>query len=110
MANVYRGEVDIVVPRRGADGEPTEKTYRLTLSFNACVELERRLGKRMPQILTEAQALDFTVIREIVFALLQKYHAKEFKALPAAGDLIDDAGGPTVFFEKLAELVGVTAG
>lgn len=102
-ANKERGEVDITVTRT-VNGEDVEKTYTLKLGMNACVALETKLKKPMKAIFDEASTMNFTVIREIVSALLQKHHAKEFPTVEKVGDLIDDAGGIVVFFGKLAEL------
>lgn len=103
MANPERGEIEIVV-KRTENGAEIEKPYTLKLSMNAAVAIEARTKKKIGELLADATALDFTAIRDIVFALLQKYHAKEFKSLDSAGDLIDDAGGVHVFFESLQKL------
>lgn len=98
MANRERGEVALTV----GDNE-----YTLKLSMNAAVTLEGKLKKKMSALLNEASELDFTIIREIVFMLLQKYHAAEFKTVTAVGDFIDEAGGIKMFFDTLSEIAKV---
>src|SRR5688572_23667293 len=95
MANIERGEVGVVV---------NDKPYTLKLSMNAAVKLEAKLKKKIGDVLSDAEALDFTAIRDIVWVLLQKYHADEFKTLDSVGDFMDEAGGAKVFFETLAAL------
>ena len=99
MANVERGEVGITVTRKGE-----ERDYTLKMSMNAAVTLEQKLKRKMGQLLTEASELDFTVVREMVFMLLQKHHSDEIKTVAHAGDFIDDSGGIAVFFESLNQL------
>ena len=95
MANIERGEVEVVV---------NDRPYSLKLSTNAAVALENRLKKKIGAILADAEGLDFTAIRDIVWLLLQKHHAEEFKTPAQAGDFVDDAGGVKVFFETLQKL------
>jgi hypothetical protein len=95
MANIERGEVGVVV---------NDIPYSLKLSMNAAAKLETRLGKKMGEVLIAAEALDFTAMRDILWVLLQKYHAEQFKTLESVGDFMDDAGGAKVFFETLEQL------
>jgi hypothetical protein len=95
MANPERGEVALVVAGRA---------YTLKLSMNAAVTLERKLKKRIGQIMQEASALSFESIRLVVWLLLQKHHAEDFTTEDKAGELIDDAGGVQVFFSALQAL------
>ena len=99
MANPERGELDVVV---------NEKTYTLKLSMNAAAVLQGRHKKSVGALLREAIDLDFVSIRAIVWLLLQKFHAAEFKTEDAAGNLIDDAGGVKVFFSTLQKLGDIT--
>lgn len=95
MANIERGEVELVV---------NDKPYTLKLTTNAAVALQTRTKKTFGQLAGAAMELDVEAIRDIVFALLQKHHAVEFKTLSSVGDFIDDAGGIKVFFETLQKL------
>lgn len=101
MANRERGEVALVIP--GERGAPNRE-YTLRLSMNAAVALETRLKKRLGIVIAEAELLSFEAIRHIVWVLLQKYHAAEFKDEEAVGNLIDDAGGVSVFFELMRQV------
>lgn len=95
MANIERGEVEIVV---------NDTPYTLKLTTNAAVALQTRTKKTFGQLAAAAMELDVEAIRDIVFALLQKNHAADFKTLTSVGDFIDDAGGIKVFFETLGKL------
>ena len=92
MTNIERGEVDFTV---------ADKTYTLKLSMNAACALETRSKKRIGEILASCESLDFTAIRDILFVLLQKHHARQFPTLTEVGNLIDDAGGVMTFFAAL---------
>lgn len=95
MANPERGEIEIAV-----DGKP----YTLKLSMNAAAVLQSRHGKTVGALMQEAMALDFVAIRAIVWLLLQKHHAADFKTEEQVGNFIDDAGGLQVFFDALERL------
>jgi hypothetical protein len=95
MANIERGEVELVVG---------DESYTLKLSMNAAVQLEARQKRKIGEILNDAESLDFTAIRDIVWVLLQKFHAAKFKTPEAVGNFMDEAGGAKVFFETLAKL------
>jgi hypothetical protein len=95
MANIERGEVELVV---------NDKSYTLKLSMNAAVQLEARQKRKIGEILSDAESLDFTAIRDIVWVLLQKFHSGDFKTPDKVGDFMDEAGGAKVFFETLAKL------
>jgi hypothetical protein len=94
-ANPERGEVDITV-----DG----KTYTLKLSMNAAATLQGRTKKTIGTLMDEATALDFVAIRSIVWLLLQKHHAADFKTEDKVGEFMDDAGGVAPFFDALQTL------
>jgi hypothetical protein len=83
MANPARGEVDLV---------SETKTYTLFLSTNAVCELQQRTGKTYGQVLRSLEELDFSGLREIVWAVLKKFHRKEFQTVERVGDFIDDVG------------------
>lgn len=88
MANPARGEVDLDVP----DDDPAKtRTYTLFLSTNAVCEMQQRTKQTYGQILRSIEDLDFANFREIVWASLKKYHAKQFPTAEKVGDLIDDA-------------------
>lgn len=100
-ANPQRGEVDLEV-----DGV----TYTLKLSTNAAAILEGRHKKPIGELMQLAAQLDFVAIRGIVWLLLQKHHAKDFKTEDAAGNFIDDAGGVGAFFETITRLAELNNG
>ncbi len=87
MANPVRGEVDLV---------HEEKTYTLVLSTNAVCELQKRTGKTYGQVLKSLDDLDMDGLRELVWAVLKKFHRKQFTAPEQVGDWIDDVGRNTV--------------
>lgn len=95
MANIERGEVEVIV---------NDKPYTLKVTMNASVAMQTRTKKTMGELLGAAAALDFEAIRDVVFMLLQKHHAAEFKTLSSVGDFIDDAGGVATFFSTLEQL------
>lgn len=95
MANSERGEIEIIV---------NDKPYTLKVTMNASIAIQARTKKTMGEIINAATALDFEAIRDVVFMLLQKHHAEEFKTLTSVGNFIDDAGGVSVFFTTLERL------
>lgn len=95
MANIERGEIEIIV---------NDKPYTLKVTMNASVAVQARTKKTMGELINAATALDFEAIRDVVFMLLQKHHAGEFKTLSSVGDFIDDAGGVAAFFNALEQL------
>lgn len=101
MANIERGEIDITV---------NDKTYTLKLSMNAAATAQSRTKRTMGELLEAAQALDFVAIRDLMWVLLQKYHAADFKTVEQVGNLIDDGGGLAKFFESIAELSKANGG
>lgn len=80
MANPERGEVELT-----SDG----KTYTLVLSMNALCEMEKRTGKSYGELARLIGSQDLSVVREFLWALLKKYHMKDFPVVERAGDLID---------------------
>ncbi len=102
MANPDRGEVDLVVMR----GEPrVEKTYVLRPTCHAIRELQHRTGKTYGQLLGELGKVDYDVIAQLLFMLLQPYHAKEFKTIDHVDGLIDDAGGHNGMLPTLIDVM-----
>lgn len=95
MANSERGEIEIIV---------NDKPYTLKVTMNASIAIQTRTKKTMGELINAATALDFEAIRDVVFMLLQKHHAAEFKTLTSVGDFIDDAGGVAAFFNALEQL------
>jgi hypothetical protein len=83
MANPARGEVDLVTEK---------KTYTLFLSTNAVCELQKRTGKTYGQVLRSLDELDYDGLRELTWAVLKKYHRKEFTSAEQIGDWLDDTG------------------
>lgn len=97
MANEERGEVDLVVG---------DKTYTLRMSVNAIVETQKRTNKTFGELVRSLQALDVSAMRELVWMLLKKHHAKDFPTPEKVGDLIDDAGSNEIALaiEKVFQL------
>ena len=83
MANAARGEVEVVV-----NGTPY--TWRLTT--HAACALEARTGQTLGTVLAGADTLGMRALRDLVWVLLQAYHAPEFDTIEAVETWIDDAG------------------
>lgn len=98
MANPTRGEVRIDV-----NGKP----YTLKLTMNAGAVLQARTKRTVGELMAAASALDFAAIRSVVWMLLQKHHADEFKTEEQAGDFIDDAGGVPGISDAISAVVMV---
>lgn len=97
MANIEKGEVEVLV-----DGKP----YTLKVGMNAAAILQHRHKKSIGALLREAEDFDFVSIRALVWLLLQKYHAQEFRTEESVGDFMDEGGGVKLFLtaiQKLAE-------
>ena len=106
MANPERGEVGLTVTRT-VDGHQQTKEYTLKLSTNAAVTLQRKAKKPMTEIVAHLEKMDFEAIRDLVFMLLQKHHADEFKTQESAGDFLDDLGSIGRFFDAFRQLMEV---
>lgn len=102
MTSEQRGVAKVTV--NNEDSRFHGKTFTLQMSMNAAVKVEQTTKKRIGQLYQEAAALGFESIRIVVWALLQKHHAQEFKAVESAGELIDDVGGIGIFFQALMRL------
>lgn len=83
MANAQRGEVEVLV---------NGKFYTWRLTTNAAVTLETRTGQKLGELLTAADSLSMVALRDLVWVLLQAYHAEEFPTVESVGGWIDDAG------------------
>jgi hypothetical protein len=90
QANPEQGEVDVVVGGQ---------TFTLKLSMRAARQLQKRNKKTIGELSSAAQRLDYEAIGELMFALLQEYHEKDFPTLKEVDAFIDRAGGPRVFFD-----------
>jgi hypothetical protein len=91
FANPERGEVEVKV---GDDA------YVLKMSMRAARQLQKRNnGKTVGQLFSLASQLDFNAVGELMYGLLQEFHAKEFPSMKEVDELIDRAGGPRVFFD-----------
>ena len=103
MANRERGEVEVIV-----DGVPY--TWRLTT--NAACALEGRTGQKLGEVLTAADGLSLRALRDLVWVLLQEFHAAEFPTAESVGDFIDRIGMLTCLqtFRELLELNQPRAG
>src|SRR5262245_9283511 len=97
MANPHRGEVEVLL-----DGVPY--TWRLTT--NAACALEARTGQKLGEVLTAADSLSLRALRDLVWVLLQDYHAAEFPTAESVGDFIDRMGvlACLLKFRELLEL------
>jgi hypothetical protein len=98
MANPERGEVRLAV-----NGD----SYTLKLSMNAAATLQKQTGKTIGKLLGECSDLDFVSIRSVIWMLLQKYHAEQFKTEAKVGDFIDDSGGLSVFIDAINNVVEI---
>jgi hypothetical protein len=88
MANPARGEVDLEIPN---PDDPTQvRIYTLFQSTNAVCELEKRTGKTYFETVHASDRLDTVALREILWALLKRHHAKQFPSIESVGLLIDD--------------------
>lgn len=88
MANPHRGEVDLVVG---------EQTYVLRMSINEIAQLETLLDKGVNEIsaiLSEETNPRIGAWRAALWAALQANH--KGLALEAVGDIMQEAGLPTV--------------
>lgn len=83
MANRERGEVEILV-----DGKPY--TWRLTT--NAACALETRTGQKFGELIVSIDGMSLHALRDLVWVLLQDYHAAEFPTAERAGEFIDRMG------------------
>jgi len=83
VANRERGEVEVLL-----EGVPY--TWRLTT--NAACALEARTGQKLGEVLSAADALSLRALRDLVWVLLQPYHAADVPTAEAAGDFIDRMG------------------
>jgi hypothetical protein len=105
-ANPERQEVELVVTRDGA-----EAVYKLKLTTSASIALEKRLGKTTGDIMRQIGNFSVETARDVIHALLQKFHGKEFPNSPGGiekvNDLIDDAGGIVPMIQLVAQAVGV---
>lgn len=100
MVNLHRGEVALKVG---------DRTYRLKLTMNAAAATEERVGKSMFEIMRSADSLSFKAIRTVLWTLLQKFHADEFKTEAPVGDLLDEAGGVDAFFSLFQDVKNANA-
>jgi hypothetical protein len=95
VANKERGEVEVLLEGRAF-------TWRLTT--NAACALETRTGQKFGEVLTAADTLSLRALRDLVWLLLQDYHAAEFPTVESAGDFIDRMGMLTAVL-KFRELL-----
>ncbi len=89
-ANPEQGEVEVVV-----DGQ----TYVLKMSMRAAKQLQKRNKKTIGELMLAAGRLDYDAICELMYALLQHYHADEFKTEKSVEDFLDRSGGPKMYFD-----------
>jgi hypothetical protein len=106
IANKERQEISLTVKR-----DDTEKVYILKMTTTASVALEKRLGRTTGEVMKQIGKFSVSDSRDVIHALLQKYHGKDFppteKGLEAVNDLIDDAGGIVSMMALIAEAVGL---
>lgn len=96
-ANRERGEVEVLL-----DGQ----AYTWRLTTNAACALEGRTGQKLGEVLTAADALSMRALRDLVWVLLQDYHAADFPTVESAGEFIDRMGVLTCML-KFRELLEV---
>jgi|SRR5262245_6292032 len=96
-ANPERGEVEVILDGRAF-------TWRLTT--NAACALEGRTGQKLGEVLTAADQLSMRALRDLIWVLLQDFHAAEFPTADSAGDFIDRMGvlACMLKFRELLEL------
>lgn len=83
-ANPERGELGITV---------FDRRYVLRMSMNSLCALQQRTKKTYGELIGDLSMMNVESVREILWTLLQPYHANEFKSINLVGDLIDDIGG-----------------
>lgn len=114
-ANSERQEVKLTVTRpakHAGTGEPEteERVYTLKMTTEASIGLEDRLGKTTGEIMQSVGKFGVKASRDIIHALLQEHHSKEFPdtaaGLKAVNRLIDDAGGIVKMMALIATAVG----
>ncbi len=84
MANPERGEVDLVAG---------ESVYTLALTMNGICELEARTGKtygELVQAISYGARLNMTVLQEMFWQSLKRYHDKQFPTRASVGTFMDD--------------------
>lgn len=96
MANPHRGEVELVVG---------ENTFKLRLSINAIVEVERTLNMTIAQVSQQMSLMSVTVVRGLLWGALRQHHPK--MTLNDVGDLIDEIG-LTPVIGLLGEVMAIT--
>jgi hypothetical protein len=99
-ANPERGEVDLMAG---------EQTYTLRPTMNALCVVQKRTGQTYGQLVAAMATMDLTALRDLLFAFLQPYHAKQIKTVEAAGDVIDEAGGHSVVIGVVSEVLRLNA-
>lgn len=103
-ANAERGEVPLVVVR---DGQTLELV--LFLSMTASMLLQKRRQKTLGALIEDTDKFDVEAIRDVLFMLLQKHHAADFKTTEAVNNLIDEVGGPMRAYRKIVEVLKLNA-
>lgn len=99
MANIERGEVDLVVERDGVD-----RIYTLKMTTSAAIAVEQRTKKKVGELLMDSALIGVESQRDLLFVLLQKHHADEFKNLAAVTALMDDIPRPAVVIDAFEQL------
>ena len=100
-ANPERGELAVTVTRD--DG--TEKSYVLRMRMNALCALQQRTKKTYGELIADMSMMNVESVRELLWAVLQPYHANEFKSINLVGDLIDDMGGHVKAVAAITDLL-----
>ncbi len=96
-ANPERGEVDVEL-----GGSP----FTLALTTSAMVGLQKRTGLTYGETVAKLVTLGYVEASELLFALLQRHHAKQFRKVEDVYDLIDadGIGGVTKPFGEIFAL------
>ncbi len=94
-ANIERGEFDVAY-----DGRML--TFKQTMT--PARQSQKRSKKTVGELYFAAGRNDVEAIRELLWMLLQAFHADEFKALDDVDAVFDANGGPRAFFDYLNAL------
>lgn len=89
-ANPARGEIAVVV-----DGEE----YILKITMDAAIKAQQRTKKTLGELNQAAGRTDVEAIRELLWIMVQEYHADKFKQPRDVAPLWDWFGGPQAFWD-----------
>lgn len=84
-ANPERGETELIAP---------DTTYTLALGIGDIIAMEARTKRKYGEMMLALGMVDVTAARDILFAALQRHHAKDFKSPAAVSELMDSLPDP----------------